>query len=409
MKKPNVLIIADKADIDFLNTERQSEHWDIIWHVIDYNELRKKNGELQELVAKHDIDLVLYSRNDQVSNRISIGPITRKLRTGYSSFSGIDKMHRIKHMVECFDDFVECGKRLNFNLAGKRRELIEGNSEGTFSLIFDTEQLGGARYGLPRILDLLNGYNVNATFFVTNLVKKVYSNILEVIQGQGHEVGLHGLRHEYLSGLGKEEQEKLIRNMVEDFGTKVHGLNFIGRMDGNTVPALMANKLEYFVYPLINYYRLFSYPKLSTMPAFIHFPDGNIWALPVSVETYGSPWFSVRNMVDSAVSQSLKCQFPHISILCHPFRDGNLQHIKVMEKLLHHLARKGLKSITLEKLVSTLVDKQDDFSEINGWGELSMPQKRRISPPGTRQDLLGIIPQNLLNIYKMIKRGHAIF
>lgn len=408
MERLNVLIIADKTDIDFLDSERQSDHWNIIWHVIDYDRLHHKSDELRESVAKHDIDLVLYSRNDQVAKRMSIGPITRSLRTGYSSFSGIDKVDSIKQMVECFDDFMECGKRLNFNLAAKRRELIEGKGEGTFSLIFDTEQLGGARYGLPRILDILNRYDVIATFFVTNLVKEVYPNILGVIRGQGHEVGLHGLCHEYLSGLGREEQEKLIRNMMEDFGTKVRGVNFIGRMDHNTVPALMANKVGYFVYPLINYYGLFSYPKLSTMPSLIHFPNGNIWALPISVETYGSPWFSIRNMLDSAVSQSLNFQFPHISILCHPFRDGNLQHIKVTERLLHHLIWKGLKPITLEKLVSTLGDKQGHYSGINGWGELSRPQKRRIFPPGTRQDLLGIIPENLLTICKMIKRGHAI-
>lgn len=409
MKKPNVLIIADKQDVKFLNTERQSEHYSIFWKVIDYNKLHRKIGELQDVVAKHNIDFVMYSRNDQVAERTSIGPVTRKLGTGYSSFSGIDNNNRIKQMVECFSDFIECGKKLDFDLERKQKNREPENNGETFSLLFDTEQLGGVNYGLPRILQLLNKYDVKATFFVTNLMKKVYPSVVEEIQEQGHEVGLHGMWHEYLSGLSLEEQKTQLRIMAEDFGTEIHGVNFLGRVDENTVPALIANKMQYFVYPLINYYCLFSYPKLPTVPSLINLPDGNIWALPISVETYGSPWFSIKNMVDSTMCQSEKCQFQHMTILCHPFRDGNLQHIETTKRLLSCLSEKEWKSVTLQQLACSLGDKRDHFPKVGRLKDLFKPRKLKVSPPRTKQDFLGLIPQNLILLYRIIKRGHTLF
>ncbi len=409
MKNPNVLIIADEEDARFLDTERQSEHWNIFWKVLNYNRLHNEIGELQDLVAEHGIDFVMYSRNDQVANRISIGPVTRRLKTGYSSFSGIDKKNRIEEMQECFNDFMEYGGKLDFNFETKQEDAVKSNALGTFSLIFDTEQLGGVKYGLPRILGLLNRYNIKATFFVTNLMKKVYPNILQVIQEQGHEVGLHGLWHEYLCGLGLEQQQAQLRIMIEDFTTQIQGVNFLGRMDENTVSALVDNKMNYFVYPLINYYHLMSYPKLSTVPSLIQLPNGNIWALPISVETYGSPWFSIKNMVDSAISESKKCGFQHVTILCHPFRDGNLQHIEVTEKLLQHLTAKEWKSITLKEISGMLDKKIDHFTKVTALRDLFESKKSRVSPLRTKQDFLSIIPQNLMLAYRIVRRGHTLF
>ena len=409
MNKPNVLIVADKKDAEILDTERQSEHWNIFWEIIDYNELHKKVSEIRKSVTKNDVDFVLYSRNDQVANRISIGPVTRKLRTGYSSFSGIDKKDRIAQMKACFETFINCDKRLDFNVCKRKGNLSESNfRRGTFSLIFDTEQIGGVKYGLPRILDLLTKYDVRATFFVTNLMKKVFPNILEEIRGQGHEVGLHGIWHEYLSDLDEEEQRQSIQNMIQDFGGEVRGANFMGRMNKDTLQALIEKEIKYFVHPLINYYHFTNYPKLPTTPGLISFSDKNIWMLPVSVETYEALWFSIKNMIDSAISQSKKCGFLHISILCHPFRDGNLANIETTEKLLYYLIKKELRPITLKELVNKLPHSRD-FPNINKIEDLFKPKKAKTFLPQNKQDYFSMIPENLMMIYRIIKRGHAVF
>jgi peptidoglycan/xylan/chitin deacetylase (PgdA/CDA1 family) len=406
MNKPNVLIIADQKDVKFLDINSQSEHWNIFWEIIDYNKLYRKIKEIHDTVANYGIDFVLYSRNDQVANRISIGPVTASLRIGYSSFSGIDENYRIEQMKSCFKDFLECNKRLDLSLDEK--PLRHNKRErGTFSLIFDIEQLGGVRYGLPRVLGLLSRYNIKATFFITNLMKKVYPNILNEIQRLGHEIGLHGFWHEYLSNFSEQVQEELIQAMISDFGGQVHGANFIGRMNKDTLQALVNNKIEYFVYPLINSYHLFSYSKLSVSPSLLNISDKDIWMLPISVETYSSPLISIKNMIDLVISQNRKDKFFHISVLCHDFRDGNLAHIKTTEKLIRYLIQKRLEPITLKELL-------DRLSESECFHTLSMEElfslKRvKVSPPTAKQDFLGFIPENLIFVYKLIRRGHTCF
>jgi hypothetical protein len=123
VNKQNVLIIADKRDVKHLDINKQSDHWNIFWKIIDYNRLHKNVDEIQSEIKKHNIDFILYSRNDQVVKKISIGPVTKSLEIGYSSFSGIDEKYRIEEMKNCFDDFIRCNNRLDFNITPPKKEI----------------------------------------------------------------------------------------------------------------------------------------------------------------------------------------------------------------------------------------------------------------------------------------------
>ena len=52
MTKPKVLIIVDKEDVKYLDTNKQSEHWNIFWKVIDYDRLHKTVDEVQKQIKK---------------------------------------------------------------------------------------------------------------------------------------------------------------------------------------------------------------------------------------------------------------------------------------------------------------------------------------------------------------------
>nr|MDO8100870.1 polysaccharide deacetylase family protein [Candidatus Njordarchaeota archaeon] len=409
MNKPNVLMIVDGEDARVLSLESRTGHWHIFCETINQDELRRKVNEIKRLVLRNNIHFVLYSRNDQVGNRISIGPVTRELRTGYSSFSGIDEQDRVQQMKTCFEDFMKCDRRLDFNVDGEVENVQEAKQdEGTFSLVFDTEQLGDVRYGVPRILRLLNRYSVKATFFVTNLMKSIYPNLIEKIQGQGHEVGLHGMWHEFLSDSNEEEQTSSIRDMIRDFGGRVYGANFVGRMNEDTLHALVRNRIRYFVHPLMNHYRFTAYPKPRRVPRLVHLREGRIWMIAISLETYSSPWLSIKNMIDSALLQE-KRKSPHISILCHPYRDGNLAHINITERMLSYLAKKGLMSVTLTTVNKLLEDMLLPSIDVEGTDLLFNEREKRFLLPQTKQDLFNILPENLIAICRTIKRGRTLF
>ncbi len=267
--KNNVLIIADPEDIQYLNTSRLSADWNIYWEVLDYSKLSDSIERLRENVLMNDIDFVLYSRNDQVENRINIGSVTNRLRIGYSSFSGIDQQFRTLEMQTLYEDFFNFNNDINFDIS----ENILPNEDlrnysGTFSLIFDVEQFGCVRYGLTRILPLLKRYDIKATFFITNLMKKIYPQFLDVIFTEEHEIAIHGNFHEYISTFDQFGQRHLIDMMIKDINVKIFGANFIGRMNKDTVSSLIENNIGYFVYPALNHYRLFELSEISFISHF---------------------------------------------------------------------------------------------------------------------------------------------
>ena len=404
MKKPNVLIISDAEDTKFFDSATfQGDQWRLSWKTINYNRLFKETPEIRKLILEKDIDFVMYSRNDQVGKKVRIGPFTKELQIGYSSFSGIDEVSRINQMKKCFQDFMDCNQFIDFGDYKKSNSYPKySKGTGTFSLVFDVEQLGCVRYGLPRILQLLDKYGIHATFFVTNLMQKIYPNVVKSILSLGHEIGIHGQWHEYLSKYDSESQEKLIRKMIEDFPCPVYGANFVGRMNNNTLNALVENGVKYFVYPMINYYTFFCYPKMPTESVSILLEKGKILMNPLCVETYSHPWISIKGMVDSASSQRFG-KNNHLTILLHPFRDGNVQHINITEQLLKYLIQKKKLVGILAKEIKSNEGTTIDYSNINDSAYLGL--SKRIPLNGA--DFFYTIPELFLMFYNGIRKNNA--
>jgi peptidoglycan/xylan/chitin deacetylase (PgdA/CDA1 family) len=70
---------------------------------------------------------------------------------------------------------------------------------------------------LPRILDALAECGIEATFFVEGLNAELYPDTLRELAAAGHEVGLHGWRHEPWGELAPERERALLERGVEAF------------------------------------------------------------------------------------------------------------------------------------------------------------------------------------------------
>ena len=64
------------------------------------------------------------------------------------------------------------------------------------------------------ILDLLDRYNVRATFFVLGTVAEKYTELIETIYEKGHEIASHGYSHTNLHDLGEGRFEEEIQKSV---------------------------------------------------------------------------------------------------------------------------------------------------------------------------------------------------
>ena len=74
----------------------------------------------------------------------------------------------------------------------------------------------GSRVALQRVLDLLDRYEIPASFFGPAMSFMLAPHQIDAIQASGrHEIGIHGWIHERNASLPREEEERLLRMAVD--------------------------------------------------------------------------------------------------------------------------------------------------------------------------------------------------
>lgn len=74
----------------------------------------------------------------------------------------------------------------------------------------------GMGRGLERVLEILDKYNIKATFFVPGIVAEKYQEQLRNIICRGHEIASHGYMHENLALMSYEEQKETIYKGIKN-------------------------------------------------------------------------------------------------------------------------------------------------------------------------------------------------
>jgi peptidoglycan/xylan/chitin deacetylase (PgdA/CDA1 family) len=86
----------------------------------------------------------------------------------------------------------------------------------------------GAQIGTHRILEMLDRYQVLATFFVTGVDAMLHPDMLaEILKSGRHEVGVHGWIHEFTPRLAEGEEERLLDRAIA-YLTKATGKRPVG-------------------------------------------------------------------------------------------------------------------------------------------------------------------------------------
>ena len=90
-----------------------------------------------------------------------------------------------------------------------------------------SHQAYGPLTGVPRILDLLERYDVRSTFFAPGYTVERYPDLIRRIRDAGHELAHHGYMHEAMAGMTRgEEAEVLDRGL--DALERVAGVRPLG-------------------------------------------------------------------------------------------------------------------------------------------------------------------------------------
>lgn len=325
---------------------------------LDYADLARHRDHLITELAATKGEMLLFTSNDQVFERHPIGPTIRALRAGYTTVSGIDRANTLEQSAECIMDYVN-GRGDLLDLPEPPPSINRIDLEPTtptFSLVFDTEQLGGVKYGVGRILRALRQVGARATFYVTSIMAELYPDLLPTLTAHGHEIAPHGACHEYYSGLPLEQQRAKLadaRSLFELSGP-VRSANLIYRMDHTTLEALAAEGYTSFVLYAEHSWKPVRYIPRFTRPLEVLTGQGALLLAPVGVETYGRSWRLVKRRVESVLALGEATGWPHLTALLHPFRDGALHHLDDLHALLHHLTSRGYRGVPLTERLDAL-------------------------------------------------------
>ena len=96
--------------------------------------------------------------------------------------------------------------RLTFDNLGEAAEL----ERGTWPAGEPLGHHGSVTTVLPRLLDELDVHGLQATFFVEGINCELYSEALVEIAARGHELGVHGWRHEPWAQLPADREWELL-------------------------------------------------------------------------------------------------------------------------------------------------------------------------------------------------------
>jgi peptidoglycan/xylan/chitin deacetylase (PgdA/CDA1 family) len=114
---------------------------------------------------------------------------------------------------------------LSFDVDNESYLLARGETSPTTLSAADF----GAETGLPRILDLLDRYQVPASFFIPAVSALLHPEMIPAILKSGrHEIGVHGWIHESLVALNSESEEERLLNQAISYLTEATGKRPVG-------------------------------------------------------------------------------------------------------------------------------------------------------------------------------------
>lgn len=95
----------------------------------------------------------------------------------------------------------------------------------------------GATVGIDRLLKLLDKYKIKATWFTPAHSAESFPQQIRKIVEQGHEIGLHGYTHEFVSTLSEQQQRDVLAKSIQVL------TDFVGKKPrGWTAPAWSTSK-----------------------------------------------------------------------------------------------------------------------------------------------------------------------
>ena len=240
----------------------------------------------------------------------------------------------------------------------------------------------GAEVGVPRVLNLLDKYNIKATFFTPGHTADTFPEICKEVVRRGHEVAHHGYAHKNIAELSFEEETKEMEmglEALQKIGVKPLGyrspawdyspntLKLIEKYGFKYDSSLMANDL----YPY--------HPRYCE----IHLDKANVFGPPSKVIEIPPSWFlddfppseyikvgSARNLGLRSVDEIYgrwtsifdyavdNCPGAVFALTIHPQTIGRAHTIQLLERVIQHMILRNAWIARMDEIVDAYYEEE---------------------------------------------------
>lgn len=260
-------------------------------------------------------------------------------------------------------DGKQVAAAVTFDADGETIPLVMDREHGTERLTLISTGVYGPTVGVPRILDSLEKYDINATFFVPGFTAELHPEMIERITAGGHEIGHHGYLHERPDRLSDEEEESVL----------AHGIEVIERLTGKKPAGYRspAWELKPGTPDLLKRYGFRYDTSLmgNDIPYLVDTPSGDLVELPIQwiLDDYPQYTASVGISSPDKVFEVWSTEFAGYHrfngafiLTMHPFVSGRPSRVLLLERMIEYInGFDGVWWATLEQIADYCLGRDD--------------------------------------------------
>jgi len=216
--------------------------------------------------------------------------------------------------------------------------------------------------GVPRILSLLNRYDIQSSFFVCGWIAETYSELIAKIKEENHEIAAHGYLHEFLDKLTLEEEKEVHHKTNEILQ------NIAGEIKGFRAPYWRISDNTLNIVKDMGY--LYDSSLMDDdQPYILSLPDRTDTLVEFPVQWYIDDWimFETHQYTPSMVLEIWKSQLDAyvelteesdrlsiFNLTCHPSCIGHAYRLKVLEDLILYIKSKEFEFARMDDLARVI-------------------------------------------------------
>ncbi len=247
---------------------------------------------------------------------------------------------------------LQCAVSFTFDVDGEIVWLSKASQNPAFGnpVVVSMGRFGPKIAG-PRILDLLDKYQIKACFFIPGKIVESYPELVKEIHTRGHEIGFHGYSHVNPATMTLEQEKEDFEKGLELFDKVIQS-----RPLGYRSPALDMSENTWRL--LVDYGFIYNSAMMDNDVPYLHHTHGKSmveipihWMLDDWVyfgfNMYPSLPYMSGISSQEKVFQIWSAEFDgiyregrHFVLCMHPQLMGRLSRLDMLEKLIMHIKQK---------------------------------------------------------------------